>query len=49
MVDNGVLRRDEAVQVNDMLNKDLGVNLTIVDASDRFLSLLEGIYVYTRL
>jgi GMP synthase (glutamine-hydrolysing) len=43
MVDNGVLRRDEAVQVNDMLNKDLGVNLTIVDASDRFLSLLEGI------
>ena len=43
MVDNGVLRRDEAVQVNDMLNKDLGVNLTIVDASDRFLSRLEGI------
>ena len=43
MVDNGVLRRDEATQVNDMLNKDLGVNLTIVDASDRFLSLLEGI------
>ena len=43
MVDNGVLRRGEAAQVNDMLNKDLGVNLTIVDASDRFLSLLEGI------
>jgi GMP synthase (glutamine-hydrolysing) B subunit len=43
MVDNGVLRRDEAAQVNVMLNKDLGVNLTIVDASDRFLSLLEGI------
>ncbi|KAI0277280.1 GMP synthase [Russula aff. rugulosa BPL654] len=32
MVDNGVLRRDEAAQVNVMLNKDLGVNLTIVDA-----------------
>jgi GMP synthase (glutamine-hydrolysing) len=43
MVDNGVLRRDEAAQVNVMLNRDLGVNLTIVDASDRFLSLLEGI------
>ncbi|KAG2352250.1 hypothetical protein BDR07DRAFT_1438584 [Suillus spraguei] len=28
MVDNGVLRLNEAQQVNDMLNKDLGVNLT---------------------
>jgi len=43
MVDNGVLRRDEATQVNDRLNKDLGVNLTIVDASDLFLSRLEGV------
>ncbi len=43
MVDNGVLRRDEAAQVNVMLNKDLGVNLTIVDASELFLSRLEGI------
>jgi len=43
MVDNGVLRRDEAAQVNDMLNKDLGVNLTVLDASDLFLSRLEGV------
>jgi GMP synthase (glutamine-hydrolysing) len=43
MVDNGVLRRDEAVQVNERLNKGLGVNLTIVDASDLFLSRLEGV------
>jgi len=43
MVDNGVLRRDEATQVNVMLNKDLGVNLTVVDASDLFLSRLEGV------
>jgi GMP synthase (glutamine-hydrolysing) len=43
MVDNGVLRMNEAQQVNDMLNKDLGVNLTVVDASDLFLSRLEGI------
>ncbi|KAA1477179.1 GMP synthase [Dentipellis sp. KUC8613] len=43
MVDNGVLRKDEARQVNDMLNKDLGVNLTVVDASDLFLSRLEGV------
>ena len=43
MVDNGVLRRDEATQVNTMLNEDLGVNLTVVDASDLFLSRLEGV------
>lgn len=43
MVDNGVLRLNEAKQVNEMLNKDLGVNLTVVDASDLFLSRLEGV------
>ncbi len=43
MVDNGVLRLDEARQVNVMLNKDLGVNLTVVDASDLFLSRLDGV------
>ncbi|KDR68530.1 hypothetical protein GALMADRAFT_231186 [Galerina marginata CBS 339.88] len=43
MVDNGVLRLNEAQQVNVMLNKDLGVNLTVVDASDLFLSRLEGV------
>ncbi|KAF7308367.1 hypothetical protein HMN09_00685300 [Mycena chlorophos] len=43
MVDNGVLRLNEASQVNAMLNKDLGVNLTVVDASDLFLSRLEGV------
>jgi GMP synthase (glutamine-hydrolysing) len=43
MVDNGVLRQDEARQVNEMLNQDLGVNLTVVDASDLFLSRLEGV------
>ncbi|KAG2018389.1 GMP synthase, variant 3 [Coprinopsis cinerea AmutBmut pab1-1] len=43
MVDNGVLRKDEAKQVYEMLNRDLGVNLTVVDASERFLSRLEGI------
>ncbi|KAG2354303.1 hypothetical protein BDR07DRAFT_1548799 [Suillus spraguei] len=29
MVDNGVLRLNEAQQVNDMMNKDLGINLTM--------------------
>ena len=43
MVDNGVLRLNEAQQVNVTLNRDLGVNLTVVDASDLFLSRLEGI------
>ncbi|KAG6371731.1 hypothetical protein JVT61DRAFT_9079 [Boletus reticuloceps] len=43
MVDNGVLRLNEAKQVHEMLNKDLGVNLTVVDASDLFLSRLEGV------
>ncbi|THH13301.1 hypothetical protein EW146_g6898 [Bondarzewia mesenterica] len=43
MVDNGVLRMNEARQVHHMLNKDLGVKLTVVDASELFLSRLEGI------
>lgn len=43
MVDNGVLRMNEAQQVHEMLNKNLGVNLTVVDASDLFLSRLEGV------
>ncbi|KAG2336419.1 hypothetical protein BDR05DRAFT_1005894 [Suillus weaverae] len=43
MVDNGVLRLNEAQQVNDVLNKDLGVNLTVVDASELFLSRLDGV------
>lgn len=43
MVDNGVLRMNEAQQVHEMLNKNLGVNLTVVDASSLFLSRLENI------
>lgn len=43
MVDNGVLRMNEAKQVDEMLNTNLGVNLTVVDASDLFLSRLEGV------
>ena len=43
MVDNGVLRLDEAKQVHEMLNTHLGVNLTVVDASDLFLSRLKDI------
>lgn len=43
MVDNGVLRLNEGKTVYDRLNRDLGVNLTLVDASDLFLSRLEGV------
>jgi GMP synthase (glutamine-hydrolysing) len=43
MVDNGVLRKNEGQQVHAMLNRDLGVNLTVIDASERFLSRLAGV------
>ncbi|SPC62609.1 probable GUA1 - GMP synthase (glutamine-hydrolyzing) [Ustilago sp. UG-2017b] len=43
MVDNGVLRTNEAAQVYEMLSKDLGVNLTVVDASEQFLSKLKDV------
>jgi GMP synthase (glutamine-hydrolysing) len=43
MVDNGVLRLNEAAQVHKMLSEDLGVNLSVVDASDLFLSKLKGV------
>ncbi|KAH8930006.1 GMP synthase [Atractiella rhizophila] len=43
MVDNGVLRMNESAQVQQMLSRDLGVNLTVLDESALFLSKLEGV------
>jgi GMP synthase (glutamine-hydrolysing) len=43
MVDNGVLRLNEAKQVKETLDKGLGINLTVIDASDLFLDRLKGI------
>ncbi|EPQ52894.1 hypothetical protein GLOTRDRAFT_131817 [Gloeophyllum trabeum ATCC 11539] len=43
MVDNGVLRLNEAAQVHEMLTEKLGVNLTVVDASELFLSRLKDV------
>ena len=43
MVDNGLLRMYEAELVKDTLGKHLGVNLTVIDASDLFLSRLQGV------
>jgi GMP synthase (glutamine-hydrolysing) len=42
-VDNGLLRRDEAEQVCDMLGPRFGDDFVFVDAADRFLAELEGI------
>ncbi len=41
-VDNGLLRKDEAQQVMDTVGP-LGLNVTLVDASERFLSELAGV------
>jgi GMP synthase (glutamine-hydrolysing) len=43
MVDNGCLRLDEATQVKKTLGDHLGINLTVVDASKRFLDGLKGL------
>ena len=43
MVDNGLLRKEERVQVIKRLRDELGVNLRAVDASERFLSKLAGV------
>ncbi|KAK3714974.1 GMP synthase (glutamine-hydrolyzing) [Vermiconidia calcicola] len=43
LVDNGVLRKDEAKQVKETLTAGLGVNLAVIDASAQFLALLEGV------
>ncbi|KAL8772665.1 MAG: hypothetical protein Q9209_002326 [Squamulea sp. 1 TL-2023] len=43
LVDNGLLRRNEAHNVHQTLTKHLGINLTVVDAAQRFLTGLEGV------
>lgn len=42
-VDNGLLRKDEAIAVRKTFRERLGIELTFVDASERFLKRLEGI------
>lgn len=43
LVDNGLLRLNEAKEVKHKLAEQLKVNLTVVDASERFLSQLKGV------
>jgi len=42
-VNNGLLRREEAERVRDVLHGNLDLNLRYVDATDRFLGALEGV------
>ena len=42
-VDHGMLRKDEAKQVNELFSSTYKLNLISVDASDRFLGQLRGI------
>lgn len=43
LVDNGVLRLNEAANVKKTLVDGLGINLKVVDASDEFLDKLKGV------
>ncbi|KAJ1439176.1 GMP synthase [Ochromonadaceae sp. CCMP2298] len=43
MVDNACLRKNEAESVVRRLKEHLDINLTVVDASERFLTLLDGV------
>ncbi|RLN83850.1 hypothetical protein BBO99_00001748 [Phytophthora kernoviae] len=43
LIDNGLLRKDEAVEVIERLQTKLGINLKCINAEDRFLAALKGI------
>ncbi len=42
-VDNGLLRKNEAAQLEQRLRQHLDINICFVDASDKFLTALKGI------
>ena len=42
-VDHGLLRKDEAKQVMKVFKEDMGMNVILADASERFLSKLAGV------
>lgn len=44
LVNNGLLRLNEAEIVQQTLTKHLGINLTVIDASERFLADLKGVF-----
>lgn len=42
-VDNGLLRKNERKQVQETFEKNMGMKLVVIDASDRFLRALQGV------
>lgn len=44
LVDNGLLRLNEAESVQLTLTQGLGINLTVIDASEQFLADLKGVF-----
>ena len=44
LVDNGVMRLNEASQVQETLGRGLGIKLTVIDATDKFLGRLKGVH-----
>jgi GMP synthase (glutamine-hydrolysing) len=42
-VDNGLLRKGEAVSVKEVFGRHFGIDLVLVDAQDRFLEALKGV------
>jgi GMP synthase (glutamine-hydrolysing) len=43
LIDNGCMRLNECAEVKETLEKHLGINLTVVDAAELFLSRLAGV------
>ncbi|KAK0739289.1 class I glutamine amidotransferase-like protein [Apiosordaria backusii] len=43
LVDNGVMRLNECQEVKETLEKHLGINLTVIDGANLFLSRLKGV------
>jgi GMP synthase (glutamine-hydrolysing) len=42
-VDHGLMRKGEREEIEEIFKKQLGMNLVVVDAADRFLSALKGV------
>ena len=43
LVDHGLMRLNECAEVKETLDKNLGINLTVIDAADRFMTGLAGV------
>jgi GMP synthase (glutamine-hydrolysing) len=44
LVDNGCMRLNECEKVQEVLQEQLGINLTVVDAGEQFLAGLKGVH-----